>query len=283
MASSPAATSSSAAQRGLVEPGHLGDREAVLVAQRQQRRGVRIVVRESGRGELRLFAVAADEPSADRVVGLLRNDAALGIPRGERHRIRMSREARPRSENDVLLREGDVVAAVDPDHSAFAQVCPRRTHLGGVAGFRGEAAEAGDDGIRRAVADPGRPERAEQRASDTCDAGQKFGRAEPSGEVEGGAHRSDRMGARRPHSDGEQVEGRDVRSHPFRLRRIHPFRFTIINLISRDSGTHGPGRAPRAGCRSGRHPHRLRHREQRNFSVAAAEGIRQAPWKDRFD
>ena len=103
------------AQRLLVDPGGLGDRQPALVARRQQLRGVVEVEREGARGHPRGLAVAPDEPPADGVVGLLGEHGIIGVERGERHRIRMPRQPGARQKGDAILREGDRVRAVEQE------------------------------------------------------------------------------------------------------------------------------------------------------------------------
>ena len=70
IASSPAATSSSERSACSLSRASFGDREAVLVAQRDQRLGVGVREGVGVRGDLRVLALAADEPAADGVVRL---------------------------------------------------------------------------------------------------------------------------------------------------------------------------------------------------------------------
>ena len=82
-----------------------------------------------------------------------------------------------------------------------------------------EAREPRDDGVGRAVADAGGAERAVERAGDASDAVEHAVVAQTVGEITGRPHGADRVGARGSYPDGEQLERRDVRSHPSRLRR----------------------------------------------------------------
>ena len=97
-------------------------------------------------------------------------DGPVGIrPRLERHGVRMPRQPRPRREHDVALREGDLVRAVEREQRAVGPVGPRRADLVRIDGLGRESLQARDDGIRRAVADPGRAERAVERARHATD------------------------------------------------------------------------------------------------------------------
>ena len=106
---------------GLVPPGDLADRDAVPVADREQLR--RAVVGEwmrVARRQLGLLAVAPDEPAADRVVRLFEQGQwrplARGIPapRPQCEGVRVARQARPRLERDVVLRERDAWKSTPP-------------------------------------------------------------------------------------------------------------------------------------------------------------------------
>ena len=76
-----------------------------------------------------------------------------------------------------------------------------------------ESLQPHDDGVRRAVADAGRPERAVKRARHATDLVEQARLAQAHDEVEGRPHGTDRVGARGSYSDGEQLERRDVSAH----------------------------------------------------------------------
>ena len=206
------------AHREFVLPRDIGDREAVLIAECEQRGRVGVAERQGSGGDLRVFSLTPDEAAADRVVRLFSESVPVDPERSERHGIRMPRQPRARSELDVVLLERDRVRPIDEQRRAGGKVRPSRAHLGGGAGLGGESAQACDDSIRCAVPDAGRSERAVQGARHPSHLAERTTRAQASGEVQRRAHRSDGVRARRPHPDGEEVESRDVRSHMSRLR-----------------------------------------------------------------
>ncbi len=208
--------------RHLVLTRDVGDRDAAFVAQRDQRGGIGVVERERPRRDLRLIAVSADESAADRIVGVLKENAAVGGMQAQRHGVRVSGQPSTRRELDVVLGEGNGVLSGDEQLGSLGEGRPGCADLVRIARLGFEPAKAGHDGIRCTVADPGRAERAVKRARHAGGIGESTVRSDSVREVERRPHRSDRVRARRPHPDGEQVEGRDVRSHLSRLR--HPIR-----------------------------------------------------------
>ena len=65
------------AERLLVDAGELGDRQPVLIAQREQFLGRAVVQWEARRPHARRLAFAPDESAADRVVGLAQHESGV--------------------------------------------------------------------------------------------------------------------------------------------------------------------------------------------------------------
>lgn len=100
-----------ATSRVLIGPRDLGNGEPVLIAQREQFRGVAIGIGVVGGSHPGLLALAADEASTHGVIRLLRDRVPVAVDRTESHRVRMTGEARARGERDVILHERDAVDA----------------------------------------------------------------------------------------------------------------------------------------------------------------------------
>ena len=140
-----------------------------------------------------------------------------------------------------------------------AQSDQARPHVRRIAGLGRQPAQARDDRIRRAVAEAGGAEGSVQRARHARDAIQHARGGEPRGEVDARAHRPHRVGARRPHADGEQIEGRDVRCHPSSVVGVaspgsaspRPSAHPRISSTSSSTAVGGPATGAHHECRSG--------------------------------
>jgi hypothetical protein len=169
-------------------------------------------------------ALAADEAPADRVIRLFEKHPARRVVRAKRHRVRVAGQACARGELDVGPGERHGYRAVDEERVAVGPVGPGAAHERGIDGLGLVALQPRDDGVGRAVADAGRTERSVQHARDASHRAESAarGRLEGDGaarEIAGRPQRTDRVGARGAYSDGEQLERRDVRTHPLSLRR----------------------------------------------------------------
>lgn len=97
----------------LVAARDVGDRHAMLIAERKQRRRVGITERDGTGTDLRILALAPDEPATDGEVGLLGERCTVCTVRDDRHGIRMPWQPGARGELDVILGERDLVRTVD--------------------------------------------------------------------------------------------------------------------------------------------------------------------------
>ncbi len=197
------------------------------------------------RRDPRGLAFAANEPAADRVVGLPEHesvvvadrrrlgrrcagapdagcgeagdvgvlDAVRRRPRFERHRVRMPWQPRPRSKDHVGLHERHPIRSVQHELPALRPVRPPRADGIRVHRLGRESLQTGDDRIRSAVADARRAQRSVQGARHAGDVVDDARFAQTDGEVTGGPHGSDRVGARGSYTDGEQLERGNVGAH----------------------------------------------------------------------
>ena len=199
-----------AVHRDLVGTRDVAERDAVLVAQVEQLRGVRIGQRMSQRlGLLGRVALAADESAADRVVGLFSDrQGGIGAPCLQGQCVRMARQPRARLEAEVALGDHDRVGAGDAHLGAVvAEPVPGAAHVVGVAVVGTQPGESRDDRVGGAVAEAGRAEGAVQRARDARHRREHAVGGESLGERTRRPHRTDRVRTRGTDPDREEIEG----------------------------------------------------------------------------
>ena len=107
-----------------------------------------------------VLVLGEHEAAADRVVRLLRDHRALGVHGGELQRVGVPGVDDAGEQRDGVVVEGDGVAAREQHLAVGADLLPADDGVLGVDGLRPVALEPEDDGVRRAVADPGGAERA---------------------------------------------------------------------------------------------------------------------------
>ena len=197
----------------LVAQHHPADRQPVALAQRQQlpgareRQGQRRVA--LGEHDMAFVVGGGHEAAAHGVVDALVDDVGVR-QRDEPHAVGVAGQASRPLEDEILCR-------VEPDRVHAQQAQPAAPDDGGDA--RRQAVDVGLFGglpfqpqhqrVVAAVPAPGRRERAVQMDPDAGCPLQVSGCLQRERELPRRAHGTDRVGARRPDADSEQVEDAD--------------------------------------------------------------------------
>jgi len=136
----------------------LGDRDALFVAQLDERGRVIERERERRGRDARRLALAPDESSADRVVGVFRDHVVSHIARNEGHGVGVAGQTSPWLERDVGLVETDRVRPGEQESTSVGPVHPQSPDGIRIDGLRIPAVQPCDDGVRRPVPDTCRAE-----------------------------------------------------------------------------------------------------------------------------